>query len=264
VAISLVPNDAEVTMFIFSVPSYIGVLLAMLLFGVAPVVLYPVIHRLWGRGLGDESGSMADTVSTRIGVIHAVVIGMMFANVTAEYTSMVGAVEAEASALIRLYSEMERRDEEHFEPAMKTLIGYINFVVQEQWPALREGSATQANLMGRELLDDVWESVQQFDGSGRTELARLLDEAENARNLRLFDAVGTFLPLFWYAAIIGYVITITTLCVKPPDGLRRTLLFLYGCMVGVVLYGILVMTQPYSLGAGVDPSVFQRLLEAML
>ena len=37
-----------------------------------------------------------------------------------------------------------------------------------------------------------------------------------------------------------------------------------GCMVGVVLYGILVMTRPYSSAAGVSPRIFERLLEATL
>jgi hypothetical protein len=35
-------------------------------------------------------------------------------------------------------------------------------------------------------------------------------------------------------------------------------------MVGVVLYGILVMTQPYSTAAGIHPNVFQALLDATL
>jgi hypothetical protein len=35
-------------------------------------------------------------------------------------------------------------------------------------------------------------------------------------------------------------------------------------MVGVVLYGIFVMTRPYSAGAGVSPHIFEALIEATL
>jgi hypothetical protein len=250
-------------MFIFSLPSYVGALLAMLLFGLVPLALYPALHRLWAWSLGEGETVLDDVVPARIAVIHAVVIGMMFSNVTAEYTGMIGALESEASAMIRLYNEMERRDVEHFGPAMDALESYLHFVVAEQWPALREGRSA-GGLSGRGALDEIWASVQQFDGAGRPELARLLDEVEHSRNLRVFDTVGTFLPLFWYAALVGYALTVITLCVKPPTRTRRALLFFYGSMVGVVLYGILVMTQPYSSAAGISPRIFERILESTL
>ena len=124
---------------VFSLPSYVGAILAMLLFGLVPVALYPALHRLWARVARAGDGALENSVSARIGVIHAVVLGMMFSNVTVEYTGMIGALESEASALIRLYNEMERRDVEYFGPAMEELNGYLRFVVVEQWPALREG-----------------------------------------------------------------------------------------------------------------------------
>jgi hypothetical protein len=39
---------------------------------------------------------------------------------------------------------------------------------------------------------------------------------------------------------------------------------LYGAMIGIVLFGILVMTRPYSPGAGISPAAFENLLEATL
>jgi hypothetical protein len=250
-------------MFIFSLPSYVGAFLAMLIFGLVPLALYPLLHRLWARGFREGDGPLDDAVPARIGVIHGVVIGMMFSNVTVQYNGMMEALESEASAMIRLYNEMERRDAEYFAPAMVELRSYLRFVVVEQWPALRERGSVES-LAGREALDDVWAQVQRFDGAGRQELARLLDEVEHSRNLRVFDTIGTFLPLFWYAALVGYALTVVTLCASPPTGPRRALLFIYGCMVGVVLYGILIMTQPYSSAAGVSPRIFERLLEATL
>ena len=250
-------------MSIFSIPTFLSAALVMLVFGGGAAVVYAVVHRIWRGDVSGETARVADAVSTRIGVIHAVVIGMMFSNVTAQYIGMIEALESEASALIRLHNEMERRDPERFAPAMAELGGYIHFVVQEQWPALREGR-THANLMGRELLDGVWASVQRFEGGGQQELHRLLDEVEAYRNLRVFDTLGTFLPLFWYAAIIGYLLTVASLCVVPPTKRRLAIVALYGAMVGIVLHGILLMTRPYSVGVGITPVVFERLLEATL
>jgi len=73
--------------------------------------------------------------------------------------------------------------------------------------SVRSDRSPLRGLKGRELLDRVWTSVQQFGGEGRQNLTRLLDEVEHSRNLRVFDTIGTILPLFWYAAIIGYLLT---------------------------------------------------------
>lgn len=251
-------------MSILSLPTPLGALLAMLVFAATAIGIYLVAHRFWAWGsTSPEADGLAETISTRIGIIHGVVIGMMFANVTGEYTGMVAALEREASALIRLYNEMERHDPEHFATALSELDRYLQFVVKQQWPALSEGRGA-TNLTGREMLDGVWKRVYAFEPVGRAEMSRLLDEVESARNLRLFDAVGSFLPIFWYAAYAGFVLTLATLAVPRPTGRRTAVVALYGAMVGVVLYGILVLTRPYSPSAGVSPSVFQTLLDATL
>lgn len=254
-------------MFIFSVPTPVGALISMVFFAAISVGIYFLIHPLWARNPSEDTKRLADTVSTRIGVIHAVVIGMMFSNITSEYTGMIGALESEASALIRLYNALERREDASLEPPMDELMKYIHFVVDEQWPALRERTVAPSDkeIAGRGILDRVWLGVQHIEpASSRQELVRVLDEVEEFRNRRLFDTVGTILPLFWYTAIIGYLLTLVGLTLSPPVLSRCVIVALYGAVVGVVLYGILVMTQPYSLAAGVRPRVFEWLLEATL
>jgi hypothetical protein len=255
------------TVFIFSLPTPAGVALAMASFAVLSIVLYLVLHRLVLVSANEDTRRMAEAVAGRVGIIHGIVLGMMFSNITAEYTGMVAALEAEASALIRLHNAMERQEDERLEPAMEELRGYIHFVVERQWPALRAGrvEAGDHELAGRDLLDNVWRSVDRVEpGPHQNKLMSLVDEVENYRNLRLFDRLGSLLPLFWYIAIIGYVLTLAGFCVPRPSRARCTLAALYGAMVGVVLYGILVMTQPYSPAAGVSPKVFEWLLDATL
>jgi hypothetical protein len=49
--------------------------IAILLFVPFSICLYVAIHRFWTIDTSDETIKYADTVATRIGVIHAVVIG---------------------------------------------------------------------------------------------------------------------------------------------------------------------------------------------
>ena len=88
-------------------------------------MLHFVIHPMWSGELTEETKKTADNVAVRIGVIYAVVIGMMFANIRIEHVQMIQAIESEASALVRLYSSLERAEEDESEEVRKNLVEYI-------------------------------------------------------------------------------------------------------------------------------------------
>jgi hypothetical protein len=250
-------------MFILSFPTIVSVILAILVSSSFSIGLYFLVHRLWAGEVGLETRRTADNVATRIGVIHAVVIGMMFTSVRVEYNEMIVAIESEASAITRLYHAMGRQGGDEFDTARKQLLDYIHHVVDEQWPALREVRITPADrkLIGREALDRVWKTLEEIDRKpGDLDLKKRLDQVEDYRIQRLFDAKGKLLPIFWYIAIIGYLLTLTTLYLPPPTTKRCLLVSLYSSMVAVVLLGVFILTHPYSEAAGVGPDIFEWLL----
>ena len=251
-------------MFILSLPISITIAITIIVSASFSVGLYSVVHRFWSHELTDDTKKTADMVSTRIGVIHAVVIGMMFANVRVEYNEMIVAIESEVSALTRLHNALERQQGEEFRGAQEQLRKYIRFIVDEQWPALRELRLRPRDreLIGRVALDRVWEKLEKIEYKpGDINLQELLDRVEDYRIQRLFDTKGKTLPLFWYIAIIGYLFTLLTFSLPPPTLRRYILVSIYASMVAVVLLGVFVLTHPYSSAAGVSPDVFQWLFE---
>jgi hypothetical protein len=252
-------------MFLLSLPLFASIAIAIIGSSLFSVVLYHLVHLCWGRGISPETKKTADVVARQIGVIHAVVIGMMFTSVRVEYNQMIVAIESEASALTRLYNAIERHGGEELGDTKKRIIEYIRFVVEDQWPALREVrlEPSDREILGREVLNRVWKDLDKIEYMpGDVNFKRLLDQVEDFRNQRLFDAKGKLLPVFWYIALIGYVLTLLTLYFPPPSFRRCILVSFYSSMVAVVLLGIFVLTHPYSYAAGVNPDVFQWLLSA--
>jgi len=251
--------------FLLSLPTPVAVVLTVIAATVISILLYFLVHRFWARELSEETKKTAELVAMRVGVVYAVVIGMMFANVRIEHFQMIEAIESEASALIRLYQKIENDGSEETETIRRDLINYIRFIVDEQWPALREARTFPQNSGfsgGGEKLKPVWDHVAKVEiKTGNQELRRLLDQVEHFHILRLFDKKGDLLPLFWYIAIFGYFATLFTLYVYPPNLRRCTLVSMYSSMVAIVLLGIFILTHPYSLAAGVEPSIFKWLLE---
>ena len=228
-------------------------------------MLHFVIHPMWSGELTEETKKTADNVAVRIGVIYAVVIGMMFANIRIEHVQMIQAIESEASALVRLYSSLERAEEDESEEVRKNLVEYIRFIVEEQWPALRAARAQPDDryITGGTRLDPIWDYVLRLEKkTGHTNLRVLLDEVEHYKLMRLFATKGNVLPLFWYIAFFGYLASLVPLYVHSPSLRRCALISLYSSLVSVVLLAIYVLSHPYSTAAGIEPIVFKTLLDA--
>lgn len=251
--------------FLLNLPTPLAVISTVVFAAALSIILYHFVHPFWSKELSEETKKTAEIVATRIGVVYAVVIGMMFANVRIEHFQMIQAIESEASALIRLYREIERRGDDEAKAIRVNLTDYIKFIVDEQWLALREARAYPENSAisgGGQKIKPIWDYVSKIEReTGDQNLRRLLDQVEHYHILRLFDKKGNLLPLFWYIAGLGYVATMITLFVYPPNLRRYSLVSLYSSMVSVVLLGIFILTHPYSVAADIDPSIFKWLLE---
>lgn len=119
-------------------PTSLNIAIVLILSTVFTVGLYFLMNRFWLVELNEDTRKTAENVATRIGVIHAVVLGMMFTNVRVEFNEMILAVESEASALVRLYNAIERHGNGELESTGEQLREYVRFVANEQWSALRK------------------------------------------------------------------------------------------------------------------------------
>jgi hypothetical protein len=240
-------------------------LIVMLIATLFSVGLYYVAHLIWAGDISENTNSTASMVATRAGIIYSFVIGMMFTGVHTEYNKMVQELEMEASALTRLHGALNRhRDREKFNDTREQLTKYIRFVVEEQWPALREmrGISGTMRMTKERVLNQVWDDLEKVEYKpGDLNLKELLDSVYDHSIHRLFDVKGEVLPVFWYIAGIGYFLTITPMCIAPPTFRRYLLMSMYSSMVALVLLGTFILTHPYSLAAGINPKVFHLLLE---
>lgn len=252
-------------MFLLSLPVVLSVAIVLLLSMAFSAGTYFCIYRFLGGAVSEETKKTANMVATRVGVVYALVIGLMFTDVTSEYNKMILELEMEAAALTRLHGALQRhRDHEKFDQTRQQLVEYIRFVVDVQWPALRELRSTlkDPSISGDTVLDQVWQDLDTVEyRPGDLNLKELLDEAEEHRIQRMFDIKGEVLPFFWYIAFIGYFFTVIPMCLEPPSFRRCLLVALYGGMVAMVLLGTFILTHPYSPAAGINPQVFQWLLE---
>jgi hypothetical protein len=251
--------------FLLNLPVGVSMAIVLTVSMAFSVGLYFCIYRICGGNISEGTNRIAGMVVRSSGVMYALVIGLMFTDVTSEYNKMVLELEMEAAALTRLHGALERhRDHEKLANTRKQLVEYIRFVVEVQWPALRELkiASKDPEITGMKALDQVWKDLDALEYKpGDLNLKKLLDEAEDHKIQRMFDIKGEVLPVFWYIAVIGYFFTLVPMCLAAPTFRRCLLVALYSGMVAMVLLGTFILTHPYSPAAGINPQVFQWLLE---
>lgn len=251
-------------MFLINLPIHVSLFVTIIVASVFSTALYYVLHPFWAKELSDETKNTADVVAMRAGVVYAVVIGMMFSNVRMEHFQMIKTMRAEATAIAQLYRAIERQGGKGTDVILEDLVEYTRFLVEEQWPALRADRASWEDhtIAGKMKFSLIWNDFNKIEErTGRPLLGKLLEQVEHYQILRLTDRRGNLPALFWYIAVFGYLATLATLYVAPPNFRRCVLVSLYSSIVAIVMLGIFVMSHPYSVAAGIEPTIFQRLLE---
>jgi hypothetical protein len=251
-------------MFLINLPTSASLFITIIAASVLSTALYYVLHPFWAKELSDETKNTADVVAMRAGVVYAVVIGMMFSNVRIEHFQMIKTMRAEATAISHLYRSIERQGGKGTDVILEDLVEYTKFVVEQQWPALRADRASWEDqvIAGKMKISLIWSHFNKIEEkTGGPLFRKLLEQIEHYQILRLTDRRGNLPALFWYIAVFGYLATLATLYVAPPNFRRCVLVSLYSSIVAIVMLGIFVMSHPYSAAADIDPVIFQRLLE---
>ena len=76
-------------MFLLNLPTPVSVFITLIIAIGLSTILYYVVHPFWAKELSEDTKKTAELVAMRVGVVYAVVIGMMFANVRIEHFQMI-------------------------------------------------------------------------------------------------------------------------------------------------------------------------------
>lgn len=82
------------------------------------------------------------------------------------------------------------------------------------------------------------------------------------RLIRLDNALAKP-PVYIYIIIFGFLITMACFGAYRPQGPLVALVSFYTVFVGLVLYLILALSDPFQGGIGVEPTTFEHLLKML-
>ena len=210
-----------------------------------------------------------------IGVMQAAF--MMFGLIAAltavsvwqRYEVVSGIVSDEATAIAGLYRDFGGYPEPHRQLLRATLRGYTEQIINEAWPAHRQGRHI---VKGVEWMDHL--QGQLFAVEPATEGQKVLysqtlaqyNRVLQARRQRL-DAVTTGLPIVvWWALLPGAMGCLVLSLFVPVEDRRHHIVLsaLLAGFVAMVLFIIIALDRPFRGAMAIPPDSYQLVLDQLM
>ncbi|TCH99832.1 DUF4239 domain-containing protein [Roseococcus sp. SYP-B2431] len=227
------------------------------------VVTYRLARAFWP--VTDKDGAdLAAMVIVRVGILHALIVALAFAEVKQNEMQTRQLVAEEAVTIADVFYDLQRYGREQTAAEQRLAVRYAQQVIGRDWPELdRSGALSlEAWRTWRELL----EHVLDLDPANRRQelvharLVRNVYLVEEQRQKRLIDAHEAPHPFFWFAAVVGLIVICGCLAPYPPRRSTHALVATFAGFTGAVLYLAYDVTTPFSGLSVIEPSGFETFL----
>ena len=211
------------------------------------------------------SGSMVQCVM----VFYGLAVALIAVSVSQTYSDVSKLVSGEATALASLYRDMSCYPESIRSQMQGELRDYVHYVIHEAWPLQQHGQIPGGGVA---LMNQFQATLISFEPATEgqkilhAEALRAYNNMIQARRLRL-DAVGTGLPgVMWAVIIVGAIISLgATFFFKVEDArLHGILVTLLAGFMGLVIFMILALDQPFRGDLGIGPQSYQLIYDHLM
>jgi hypothetical protein len=223
------------------------------------LILRRVIPVAWR----DSKDGIAACASA-VGVIYAVLLGMIAVAVWDDYRDLEGKVAEEASLANNLFRDAEGFPEQSRKELRRLYRTYVGEVYCKEWPGLQRGTLDTANPPSRDTVNEVMQLASAFkprdlgEANIHQETLAVVNRLLGMRRVRLLSADAHLLPVLWAVVIAGGFITIalTWLCHVPSKILSVLLNGVYALVVGLMVFCIFTLDHPFWGRVSVDAGPF--------
>lgn len=243
------------------------VLLAVLL----AVAGQAVVQWLLPLPLRNSNNAAIGAIYQAIAVVYGVTLAFALFLVWNEIYEVQRTTEHEAGNLGDLYRLAGQFPEPEREQIRELARSYTRVVIEEEWPLMGQGRASQASPRAQALAEELTESVEGFEPGTtgqqglHTEGLRVVGELQDDRELRLLESRRGVPPLLWGILVIGGVLMIafTSLFGMKSPWVHRLSIAGLTAIIVFASYTVYRTEYPFTGDVRVEPDAFELVLRQM-
>lgn len=234
------------------------------LLAVGPFVLIRTYHATL---LPDRSHDMAVAVGVRLGGLHGLLLALVFSVVQSEYIAQRTMVAEEAAATSKLFFNLQRFGDPVADALRLETKNYVRELIEGEWPALQH---EELSSKAWAIYDRIYDGALNLQATTprqealRDRILSSIDKINEYRQARLFASKAQLPALFWFVAILGFLIVAALFYVFEYTRLHALMLGGYAAYTGAILYFIFVMNNPFSGPPALSPAPFELLLHGSM
>jgi hypothetical protein len=251
--------------FLLSLPTWVGCCVAMVFTTVVGFLVYLAFYKLFLKYKSEDMKEPTNNLFRVVGMLVSLMLALAFSEVIVDLRAIRNSIQRETVAISDTFKNLKLFDIERTREIRTILVDYAQAVIDDDWPALANDTLGQrAGTLKRQLVESVM-NLKPATPTQEKLLSHMqadIDALSDYRFIRLGSALAQP-PVFVYVIIFGFLVTMACFGAYRPQAPLVVLVFLYTVFVGLVLYLVLAMSDPFQGDIAIAPTPFEHLVETL-
>jgi len=227
------------------------------------LIIYLAFYYLIRKRLNAENKNVGVFLFRFAAALLAFILSITFANQRVNYFRVQTSVEKELSNLVDVLVDLRLYDTEASLLIHEDIREYITFIAEDSWESIRKDPFMSKPIL---MIGDINREINHLEALTpvqerlRQKMINKMDHAIDSIQSKIYSS-GSDSNHLIYTSIFGLAVLMLLFAVYPPDLLTLGFLSLYVAFIAVVLYFILMMSNPLEGPLQLDPGPFKLLKE---
>ncbi len=223
-----------------------------------------VFVRLFPQVTDQRTEDLASSVIFRVASLLSLLLALFLTQEEFAFRKVHASLVAEADSVADLFYDLRRYDEASTAPLQRTIAQYVDVVVNQEWQMLSHGTLSGEAWA---LWDKVYTGVLDLSPQNarqealRSSMLSDIDEVSNFRTTRQSVHHNESNGLFWLCVLSGLMAVVVPYLIYPPYGRNLFFLGVFASYVGLVIFAIYALGNPFSAPIVLVPHGLIELLD---
>jgi hypothetical protein len=254
---------------LLSLPTILGCFVFTGLTTAIGLTVYFVTFRLHTRRQTDDAmkeiGQAIGNLFRVVGWLFTLLLSLTFTDVVSELAVTETALQAEATAISDTYHNMRRLGLEETTAIQTLLVDYTQAIIDDDWPALAHDRLSERADASLRQLEDAVLDIKTTNAMQETLLSRVIADMDMISDYRLtrLQQAREQPSVVLVVVFSGYLVTMVYFGIYQPRRILLGFLSFYTVFVGVVIYLILAMSDPFQGAMTIASGPLEYVIESM-